>query len=303
MLRRDFTCWSQSPGHSSLYTPNTFFHHPKAVPIMNDNRSTAFRFDFGSTVTDRVNDFDDMPSVSTINTDFYDACQLNLSDHTANLNINDKDSLIGMGSGSAMSRQMPPNVNCLCNGRSLISQFTHHHNHHQQQQQQNDAWNSERCSPYGQYPMQAYVQQRPVPHPASESMSSSPNSETDVEYGQQSSLTLPGLTGPIQLWQFLLELLMTESANSCIAWTGDGWEFKLNDPDEVARKWGIRKNKPKMNYEKLSRGLRYYYDKNIIHKTPGKRYVYRFVCDLTSVLQMSAEQIRRKVEVKHELDQ
>ncbi|VIO86034.1 Uncharacterized protein BM_BM74 [Brugia malayi] len=297
MLRRDFTCWSQSPGHSSLYTPNTFFHHPKAVPITNDNRSAAFRFDFGSTITDRVNDFDDMPSVSTVNTEFYDTCQLNLSDHTATLNINDKDSMIVMNGGGTMSRQMPPNINCLCNNRSLISQFTHHQ--HQQQQQHNEPWNSERCSPYGQYPMQTYVQ-HPVP---SESMSSSPNSETDVEYSQPSSLTLPGLTGPIQLWQFLLELLMTESTNSCIAWTGDGWEFKLNDPDEVARKWGIRKNKPKMNYEKLSRGLRYYYDKNIIHKTPGKRYVYRFVCDLTSVLQMSAEQIRRKVEVKRELDQ
>lgn len=57
------------------------------------------------------------------------------------------------------------------------------------------------------------------------------------------------ILGPIQLWQFLLELLMTESAKSCIAWTGDGWEFKLNDPDEVARKWGIRKNKPKVIYQ------------------------------------------------------
>ena len=53
---------------------------------------------------------------------------------------------------------------------------------------------------------------------------------------------------------------------------------------QVARRWGLRKNKPKMNYEKLSRGLRYYYDKNIIHKTAGKRYVYRFVCDLHSLL-------------------
>lgn len=52
----------------------------------------------------------------------------------------------------------------------------------------------------------------------------------------------------------------------------------------MARRWGIRKNKPKMNYEKLSRGLRYYYDKNIIHKTAGKRYVYRFVCDLQTLL-------------------
>ena len=52
--------------------------------------------------------------------------------------------------------------------------------------------------------------------------------------------------GPTQLWQFLLELLLSESAKPCIEWTGDGWEFKLNDPDEVARKWGLRKNKPKV---------------------------------------------------------
>lgn len=91
-------------------------------------------------------------------------------------------------------------------------------------------------------------------------------------------------SGPIQLWQFLLELLTDKQCQGFISWTGDGWEFKLTDPDEVARRWGIRKNKPKMNYEKLSRGLRYYYDKNIIHKTAGKRYVYRFVCDLQSLL-------------------
>lgn len=91
-------------------------------------------------------------------------------------------------------------------------------------------------------------------------------------------------SGPIQLWQFLLELLTDKKQQQHISWTGDGWEFKLTDPDEVARLWGLRKNKPKMNYEKLSRGLRYYYDKNIIHKTAGKRYVYRFVCDLQSLL-------------------
>ena len=52
-----------------------------------------------------------------------------------------------------------------------------------------------------------------------------------------------------------------------------------------------RKNKPKMNYEKLSRGLRYYYDKNIIHKTSGKRYVYRFVCDLQNLLGFTPEEL------------
>ena len=64
-------------------------------------------------------------------------------------------------------------------------------------------------------------------------------------------------SGPIQLWQFLLELLTDKSCQHFICWTGDGWEFKMTDPDEVARRWGLRKNKPKMNYEKLSRGLRY----------------------------------------------
>ena len=45
-----------------------------------------------------------------------------------------------------------------------------------------------------------------------------------------------------------------------------------------------------MNYEKLSRGLRYYYDKNIIQKTGGKRYVYRFVCDMNSILGQTPRQ-------------
>ncbi|XP_040170295.1 DNA-binding protein D-ETS-6-like isoform X2 [Anopheles arabiensis] len=53
-------------------------------------------------------------------------------------------------------------------------------------------------------------------------------------------------------------------------------EFKLSDPDEVARRWGERKAKPNMNYDKLSRALRYYYDKNIMTKVQGKRYTYKF---------------------------
>ena len=43
------------------------------------------------------------------------------------------------------------------------------------------------------------------------------------------------------------------------------------DPNEVARRWGLRKNKPKMNYATISRSLRQYYNKNIIHKTAGNR--------------------------------
>ena len=102
-------------------------------------------------------------------------------------------------------------------------------------------------------------------------------------------------SGPIQLWQFLLELLTNKACQNIIAWTGDGWEFKMIDPDEVAIKWGMRKNKPKMNYEKMSRGLRYYYDKNIILKTAGKRYIYRFICDIQSLLGYTPEEVHAMV--------
>ena len=48
------------------------------------------------------------------------------------------------------------------------------------------------------------------------------------------------------------------------------------DPEEVARKWGKRKNRSNMNYDKMGRALRYYYDKLILTKIPGKRFTYRF---------------------------
>ena len=44
---------------------------------------------------------------------------------------------------------------------------------------------------------------------------------------------------------------------SIIAWGGGHGEFRLKDPEEVARLWGERKNKKNMNYDKLSRALRY----------------------------------------------
>jgi ETS translocation variant 2 len=31
-----------------------------------------------------------------------------------------------------------------------------------------------------------------------------------------------------------------------------------------------------MNYEKLSRGLRYYYRRDIVRKSGGRKYTYRF---------------------------
>ncbi|XP_035991406.1 fli-1 proto-oncogene, ETS transcription factor-related sequence isoform X3 [Fundulus heteroclitus] len=90
-----------------------------------------------------------------------------------------------------------------------------------------------------------------------------------------SRLANPG-SGQIQLWQFLLELLSDSNNAGIITWEGTNGEFKMTDPDEVAKRWGERKSKPNMNYDKLSRALRYYYDKNIMTKVHGKRYAYKF---------------------------
>ncbi|NXM69623.1 ETV4 protein, partial [Serilophus lunatus] len=85
--------------------------------------------------------------------------------------------------------------------------------------------------------------------------------------------------GSLQLWQFLVALLDDPTNSHFIAWTGRGMEFKLIEPEEVARLWGMQKNRPAMNYDKLSRSLRYYYEKGIMQKVAGERYVYKFVCE------------------------
>ncbi|XP_028256081.1 ETS translocation variant 5-like isoform X2 [Parambassis ranga] len=93
--------------------------------------------------------------------------------------------------------------------------------------------------------------------------------------------------GSLQLWQFLLTLLDNPANGHLIVWTGRNMEFKLIDPEEVARLWGIQKNRPAMNYDKLSRSLRYYYEKGIMQKVAGERYVYKFVCNPEALFSMA----------------
>ncbi|XP_061879363.1 protein FEV [Entelurus aequoreus] len=79
----------------------------------------------------------------------------------------------------------------------------------------------------------------------------------------------------VQLWHFLLELLR-RGEGGAIGWGSEWGEFVIRDPERLARLWGERKGKPHMNYDKLSRALRYYYNKRILHKTKGKRFTYKF---------------------------
>ncbi|MGH0158895.1 UNVERIFIED_CONTAM: hypothetical protein FKN15_036449 [Acipenser sinensis] len=90
-----------------------------------------------------------------------------------------------------------------------------------------------------------------------------------------------------ELWQFLVALLDDPSNARFIVWTGRGMEFKLIKPEEVARLWGMQKNRPAMNYDKLSRSLCYYYEKGIMQKVAGDRYVYKFVCEPEALISLA----------------
>ncbi|NXR58842.1 ETV4 protein, partial [Rhadina sibilatrix] len=112
--------------------------------------------------------------------------------------------------------------------------------------------------------------------------------------------------GSLQLWQFLVALLDNPTNSHFIAWTGRGMEFKLIEPEEVARLWGIQKNRPAMNYDKLSRSLRYYYEKGIMQKVAGERYVYKFVCEPEALFSMAFPEQQRpalKVELERQLSE
>lgn len=78
----------------------------------------------------------------------------------------------------------------------------------------------------------------------------------------------------MQLWQFLLELLTSDS--QLIRWTGQELEFQINQPDKVAELWGKVRNDPKMTYQKLAKGLCYYYTQGILKSVPEKLLTFRY---------------------------
>lgn len=57
--------------------------------------------------------------------------------------------------------------------------------------------------------------------------------------------------------QFMLEILTDKEHRDIIQWHGGEGEFKLVDEKRVAALWGQKKNNPTMDYNKMSRALRY----------------------------------------------
>ena len=89
----------------------------------------------------------------------------------------------------------------------------------------------------------------------------------------------------MQLWQFILSLLVSSPSERVVQWTRERkYEFRILEPDKLAKLWGELKRKPAMNFKKLARGLRYYYGKSMVEKSRGKQYTYEFVMNITTIL-------------------
>uniref|UniRef100_A0A182LZ33 ETS domain-containing protein n=1 Tax=Anopheles culicifacies TaxID=139723 RepID=A0A182LZ33_9DIPT len=122
----------------------------------------------------------------------------------------------------------------------------------------------------------------PLESPGSSSSTGGGASTATITTGQTASGPTPKARhggSHIHLWQFLKELLgCPEQHQNAIRWIDRSkGVFKIEDSVRVARLWGRRKNRPAMNYDKLSRSIRQYYKKGIMQKTErSQRLVYQF---------------------------
>ncbi len=107
--------------------------------------------------------------------------------------------------------------------------------------------------------------------------------EDKKENTKHHKIRMPQRKGGLQLWQFIYALLedADKKHSRLIEWTPnrEELEFRLNDPEAIALWWGVIKHRSNMTYERLSRSLRYYYDRGILKKMGGERYLYRFCID------------------------
>ncbi|XP_043498108.1 ets DNA-binding protein pokkuri isoform X3 [Polistes fuscatus] len=125
---------------------------------------------------------------------------------------------------------------------------------------------------------------------------------SEVCVKDQASPTLPSQMMPLTpdgrlLWDFLQQLLNDSSQRytNYIAWKcRDTGVFKIVDPPGLARLWGIQKNHLSMNYDKMSRALRYYYRVNILRKVQGERHCYQFLRNPSELKNLKTMSILRQ---------
>ncbi|XP_018331245.1 DNA-binding protein D-ETS-4 isoform X2 [Agrilus planipennis] len=124
-----------------------------------------------------------------------------------------------------------------------------------------------------------WLQETTSSNTSSGDVSDDEDEEVPMEVESKPSTSRGTGSSHIHLWQFLKELLASPQVHgTCIRWIDRSKGiFKIEDSVKVAKLWGKRKNRPAMNYDKLSRSIRQYYKKGIMKKTErSQRLVYQF---------------------------
>eukprot|EP00117_Sycon_ciliatum_P037212 scpid41532/ scgid27877/ ETS-related transcription factor Elf-4; E74-like factor 4; Myeloid Elf-1-like factor len=84
----------------------------------------------------------------------------------------------------------------------------------------------------------------------------------------------------LQLWEFLLHHLERGTAQDAIAWIDDrSGKFRIVNSEKIAKMWGDYRSVPAMDYEKMTRALRYYYRRRILEKLQ-RRLIYQFSTEI-----------------------
>merc|ERR1712029_245 len=82
----------------------------------------------------------------------------------------------------------------------------------------------------------------------------------------------------LKISQWIVKLLRDPATNpSVIMWEDEpAGKFRVINSTAFAQLWAVEKKNPAMNYEKLSRAMRYYYRNKEIETVKGERLTYKF---------------------------
>merc|ERR1712117_246668 len=82
----------------------------------------------------------------------------------------------------------------------------------------------------------------------------------------------------LKISQWIVKLLRDPETNpSVIMWEDEPkGKFRVINSTAFAQLWAVEKKNPAMNYEKLSRAMRYYYRNKEIEMVKGERLTYKF---------------------------
>uniref|UniRef100_A0A0K0ESN2 ETS domain-containing protein n=1 Tax=Strongyloides stercoralis TaxID=6248 RepID=A0A0K0ESN2_STRER len=137
------------------------------------------------------------------------------------------------------------------------------------------------------------LQNNPIhPSPSTSSFISNQNNEQIIERTVNTNIQKSKEIKPRKrsqhtkgnkLWEFIRDALRDPITNPSIVKWEDPHQgvFRIIESEKLARLWGEKKNNQKMTYEKLSRAMRTYYEKQILVPVPKtglypKKLVYKF---------------------------